>query len=174
MICTFDLQITVITCHNIPCKIPPISMRLMLIQLWYSHAVIMNVTSDFMALTLTAPCLCKCADNALLSEWGGAQSQPVYIHASGKYAGGFGIWRKATLSSFCALGTKWTDWTTGNESEASTLIPRSLLCFPVVKCEQLEEYEIITAAPLPWVDSCWTGLLLKEVRKMSCGSKFCF
>lgn len=86
-ICTiFDLQIAGITCHNIPCKIPQITMLLMFIQLWYPRTVIMNVTLDFVQYLChsitpaSAAHLCKCADNSSLSESGKCPPVTACLH----------------------------------------------------------------------------------------------
>lgn len=76
-------------------------------------------------------------------------SHSVYLEASRKYTGGFGVLRYGQrFSSVCVLGTKLKDWEKRNE-----LQPRSralLLCLPVPKCKQLQQdasvrTEIITA-----------------------------
>ena len=79
----FDLQIASITRHNIPCKIPPITMPLMFVQtpLWYPHAAIMNITSvsvQHLCHNNTHYCfsLCKHTDSTALF-----QAQLVYIGA---------------------------------------------------------------------------------------------
>lgn len=45
-----------------------------------------------------------------LNDGNAFQSQPVYVDARGKYAGGFGVSAvQGTVSTVCVLGTKLTD-----------------------------------------------------------------
>lgn len=68
----FDLQIAAITCHNIPCKIPQITMRLMFSRLWYPPRCDYKCNFWFCAALIPFSCsfMQKCADSAALSESG--------------------------------------------------------------------------------------------------------